>query len=92
MDIESNKYKDKENKYSEFFSWINSFEIPLCKNCSNINDLRDGNLFLELLKYYFNYNKKNQNYLALINLSNNAENTFEKMNVIFHTISKIINI
>ena len=91
MDNEKNKYKNKENKYSHFFSWINSFEIPLCKNCSNINDLRDGNLFLELLKYYFNYNKKNQNYLSLINLSNNAENPFEKMNIIFHTISKIIN-
>ena len=91
MENEKNIYKDKENKYSHFFSWINSFEIPLCKSCSNINDLRDGNLFLELLKYYFNYNKMNQNYLSLINLSSNAENPFEKMNIIFHTISKIIN-
>ena len=79
------------NKYNECFSWINSIHLPLCKKCSNINDLRDGNVFLELIKYYFNYNQKNPNYLSLLNRANNAENTFERMNIIFHTMNKMIN-
>ena len=79
------------NKYNECFSWINSIHQPICKKCSNINDLRDGNVFLELIKYYFNYNQKNPNYLSLLNRANNAENTFERMNIIFHTMNKMIN-
>ena len=83
--------KEKTNRFQECLSWINSIDIPLCKNCSNVNDLRDGNVFLELLKYYHNYNKKNDNYLSLLNRGNNAENPFERMNIIFHSMSKIIN-
>ena len=81
----------KSNRYDDCFSWIKSINIPICKKCSNINDLRNGILFLELIKYYFNYNKKNQNYLSLLNRANYAENAFERMNIIFHTMTKIIN-
>ena len=83
--------KETENKLNQCFSWIKSIENPLLKNCSDINDLRDGKVFLELIKYYFNNNKENQNYFSLLNRANNAENPFERMNIIFHAISKIAN-
>ena len=82
---------EKTNKFQECFSWINSINNPLCQNCSCIKDLKDGNVFLAILKYYYNCNNKNQNYLSLIKRANNANNPFERMNLIFHTMSKIIN-
>jgi hypothetical protein len=82
---------EKTNKFQECFSWINSINNPLCQNCSCIKDLKDGNVFLAILKYYYNCNNKNQNYLTLIKRANNANNPFERMNLIFHTMSKIIN-
>ena len=82
--------KEKSNKFQEYFSWINSIPNPLCQNCSSIKDLKDGNVFLAILKYYYNYNNKNQNYLSLIKRINNINNPFERMNLIFHTMSKII--
>ena len=89
--MQNQNKKEIENKFHQCFSWIKSFENPLLKNCSNINDLRDGRVFLELIKYYYNSNKENQNYFSLLNRANNAENPFERMNIIFHTVSKIIN-
>ena len=82
--------KERTNRFHEFFSLVNSIEIPICKNCSNINNLKDGLVFLELLKYFCNHNKNNRNYLSLLNKGNNTENPFERMNIIFHTMSKII--
>ena len=89
--MQNQNNKELENMFHQCLSWIKSIENPLFKNYSNINDLKDGKVFLELLKYYYDNNKENQNYYSLINRANNAENPFERMNIIFHTITKIIN-
>ena len=88
MEIQNNNDKIK---YQNYFAWINSFDLPLSKPCSSINDLKNGDIFLELLKYYFKYNKKNRNYMQLINSSNKEKNTLEKMQLIFQILSKITN-
>ena len=87
MGIQNNNDKIKFN----YLSWINSFDLPLSKACSNINDLRNGDIFLELLKYYFKNIKKNQNYLLLINSTNKTKSSIEKMNLIFQIITKLTN-
>ena len=89
--MQNQNNKELENIFHQCLSWIKSIENPLFKNYSNINDLKDGKVFLELLKYYYDNNKENQNYYSLINRANNAENPLERMNIIFHTITKIIN-
>ena len=89
MNIQQNIDKRKINH--NYISLINSIEMPLCKNFKNINDLRSGDLFLELLMYYFNNIRKEQNYLSLINTAYKVDNSFEKMNIIFHIMPKIVN-
>ena len=88
MEIQNNNDK---NKFKNYFSWINSFDIPLPKTCSNINDLRNGDIYLELLKYYFKNIKKNQNYLLLINSANKNKSSTEKMNLVLQILSKLTN-
>ena len=88
MEIQNNNDK---NKFKKYFSWIKSFDIPLSKSCSNINDLRNGDIFLELLKYYFKNIKKNQNNLLLINSANKSKSSIEKMNLVLQILSKLTN-
>ena len=88
MEIQNNNDK---NKFKKYFSWIKSFDIPLSKSCSNINDLRNGDIFLELLKYYFKNIKKNQNNLLLINSANKSKSSIEKMNLVLEILSKLTN-
>ena len=88
MEIQNNNNK---NNFKNYLSWINSVDIPLSKACSNINDLKSGDIFLEVLKFYFKNNKKNQNYLLLINSLNKVNTSIEKMNLVFQILSKLTN-
>ena len=67
MNLKSNENKNNNNlfnikdilkKYEELLIWINSIDSPLFKNVKNVEDLKDGNIFIHLLKYYFQQNKQ----------------------------------
>ena len=88
MEIQNNNNK---NNFKNYLSWINSVDIPLSKACSNINDLKNGDIFLEVLKFFFKNNKKNQNYLLLINSLNKVNTPIEKINLVFQILSKLTN-
>jgi len=89
MEIQNNN--NNKNNFKNYLSWINSVDIPLSKACSNINDLKSGDIFLEVLKFYFKNNKKNQNYLLLINSLNKVNTPIEKINLVFQILSKLTN-
>ena len=38
------------SNYKDLFNWINSLEVPLVKNVNKINDLKDGEIFIKLVK------------------------------------------
>ena len=84
------KNKINKNNYNDLISWINSFDMPLCKNCTDINDLKDGNVFLELLINYIRLNR-NKYYYSLLSSINNTVDSLEKIELSFELMSKMIN-
>ena len=86
---ENNFYTRK--KYKELLIWINSIESTyFSKTINNINDLKDGNVFIDLLKYYFKKNK-NRYYYSLLNSLLTSNNSFEKMKIIFQIMLEMTN-
>ena len=84
------KNKKNKNNYNDLISWINSFDMPLCKNCTDINDLKDGNVFLELLINYIRLNR-NKYYYSLLSSINNTVDSLEKIKLSFELMNKMIN-
>ena len=84
------KNKKNKNNYNDLISWINSFDMPLCKNCTDINDLKDGNVFLELLINYIRLNR-NKYYYSLLSSINNTVDSLEKIELSFELMNKMIN-
>ena len=84
------KNKINKNNYNDLISWINSFDMPLCKNCTDINDLKDGNVFLELLINYIRLNR-NKYYYSLLSSINNTVDSLEKIKLSFELMNKMIN-
>ena len=84
------KNKINKNNYNDLISWINSFDMPLCKNCTDINDLKDGNVFLELLINYIRLNR-NKYYYSLLSSINNTVDSLEKIELSFELMNKMIN-
>ena len=78
-------------KYKELLIWINSIESTyLSKSIKSINDLKDGNVFMDLLKIYFKINK-NRYYYSLLDSLFNSSNSIEKMKIIFRLIPEMTN-
>ena len=47
------------NKKQILLDWINTINEPTCLLVSNLNDLKDGKVFVEILKHYlYMYNNK----------------------------------
>ena len=77
------------NKYNELFIWINSIDTPLCKSFKKIDDLKDGNIFIDLLKNYFQHNNQKY-YYSLLN-SLNGKNSTDKMKMVLQIMSQLTN-
>ena len=88
--INSNYNNNLDNYYKELLNWINSIKVPLCKEVKNIDDLKDGNVFLELLKYYFQQNRQKY-YYSLLNSKIKNKNIYKKIQLIFQIITQITN-
>ena len=78
----------KLNNYEDLFNWINSLGVPLIKNVNKINDLKDGEIFIKLLKYYFQLNKQKY-YFTILNSILMNENIIEKMKIVLRIMSQL---
>ena len=76
------------SNYKDLFNWINSLEVPLVKNVNKINDLKDGEIFIKLLKYYFQLNKQKY-YFTILNSILMSENIIEKMKIVLRIMSQL---
>ena len=95
MDLKSNEkinnnISDISKKYEEILLWINSIDSSLCKNVKNVEDLKDGNIFIDLLKYYFQQNKQ-RHYEGLLNSAIRNKSSIEKMKIIFKIFLQLTN-
>ena len=70
--------------------WINTINEPLCLLVSELDDLKDGNVFIEILRHYLN-EKNLGNILKRINSSVNISNPVEKIQIFLETLSQICN-
>ena len=77
------------SNYEDLFNWINSLGVPLIKNVNKINDLKDGEIFIKLLKYYFQLNKQKY-YFTILNSILMSENITEKMKIALRIMSQLI--
>jgi len=80
---------NSSNNHDDLLNWINSLEIPLSQKYNCIEDIKNANIFLELLKYYFQL-KKQKYYLSLLNLKTINKQENEKIKFILHIISQLI--
>ena len=83
--INDNTYFSKN--YNELITWINYLYYPLCQKVNNIDDLKDGDIIIDLLKNYFHHNNQ-KFYFSLIN-SLSQKNTTEKMKMILQIMSQL---
>ena len=96
MNLKSNENTDNNNikdilkKYEELLIWINSIDSPLFKNVKNVEDLKDGNIFIHLLKYYFQQNKQKY-YEGILNSAIRNKSSIEKMKIIFNIFLQLTN-
>ena len=80
---------DISNKYNELFICINSINTPLCKSFNKIDDLKDGNIFIDLLKNYFQQNNQKYYYSLLNSLT--GKSPTDKIKMILQIISQLTN-
>ena len=78
------------NKYNELINWINSFETYFCKSIKTISDLKNGNVYIDLLRNYCKQNNKKY-FLTLLNFSIRHKNITQKMKTIFRIMLQLIN-
>ena len=84
-----NDCNNSSNNHEDLLNWINSLEMPISKKYNNIEDIKNADTFLELLKYYFQL-KKQKYYLSLLNLKTINKQENEKIKFILHIISQLI--
>ena len=82
-------YNISSNNHEDLLNWINSLEMPISKKYNNIEDIKNADTFLELLKYYFQL-KNQKYYLSLLNLKTINKQGNEKLKFILHIISQLI--
>ena len=75
-------------KYSKLLNWINSIELPLCKTLYNVEDLKDGNIFIYLLKNFVEQNKQKY-HLSLLDQAINLNTSIEKIKIILKIMKMI---
>ena len=77
-------------KYEELLLWINTFESSICKSVKTIDDLKNINVFIDLLRNYC-IKKGKKYYLSLLDYSIRCKNNSEKLKIIFRVILQLIN-
>ena len=82
-------YNNSSNNHEDLLNWINSLEMPISKKYNNIEDIKNADTFLDLLKYYFQL-KNQKYYLSLLNLKTINKQGNEKLKFILHIISQLI--
>ena len=82
-------YNNSSNNHEDLLNWINSLEMPISKKYNNIEDIKNADIFLDLLKYYFQL-KNQKYYLSLLNLKTINKQGNEKLKFILHIISQLI--
>ena len=82
-------YNISSNNHEDLLNWINSLEMPISKKYNNIEDIKNADIFLDLLKYYFQL-KNQKYYLSLLNLKTINKQGNEKLKFILHIISQLI--
>ena len=82
-------YNISSNNHEDLLNWINSLEMPISKKYNNIEDIKNADTFLDLLKYYFQL-KNQKYYLSLLNLKTINKQGNEKLKFILHIISQLI--
>ena len=68
--------------------WINTINEPLCLLVSELEDLKDGNVFIEILRHYLK-EKNLGNILKRVNSSVNINSPVEKIHIFLQTLSQI---
>ena len=88
--LNMNYNNNLNNYFKDLLNWINSIELNLCKEVKDINDLKDGNVFSELLKYYFKQTRQKY-YYSLLNSNFGNKNLIDKMHEILQIMTQITN-
>ena len=84
-----NDYDNSSNNHEDLLNWINSLKMPISRKYNKIEDIKNADTFLELLKYYFQL-KNQKYYLSLLNLKTINKQGNEKLKFILHIISQLI--
>ena len=84
-----NDFNNSLNNQKDLLKWINSLEIPFSNKYNSIEDIKNADTFLELLKYYFQL-KNQKYYFSLLNLKTINKQENEKIKFILHIISQLI--
>ena len=80
------------NQKQILLDWINTINEPLCLLVSEIQDLLDGKVYIELLKHYL-FLKNQKNLITELNsrLSNSGNNPFQIIIIVIDIFGKISN-
>ena len=77
------------NKKQILLDWINTINEPTCLLVSNLNDLKDGKVFVEILKHYlYMYNNKQLLYEFFSN-DINSSHPEQKIKLVLEILAKI---
>ena len=77
------------NKKQILLDWINTINEPTCLLVSNLNDLKDGKVFVEILKHYlYMYNNKQLLYEFFSN-DINSSHPEQKIKLVLEILVKI---
>ena len=79
------------NKKQIILDWINTINEPQCLLVSNINDLKDGKVFLEILRHFLYLNNNKELLYEFFSNDINSSSPERRIQIMIELLSKISN-
>ena len=79
------------NKKQILLDWINTINEPQCLLVSNINDLKDGKVFLEILRHFLYLNNNKELLYEFFSNDINSSSPERRIQIMIELLSKISN-
>ena len=79
------------NKKQILLDWINTINEPQCLLVSNINDLKDGKVFLEILRHFLYFNNNKELLYEFFSNDINSSSPERRIQIMIELLSKISN-
>lgn len=77
------------NKKQILLDWVNTINEPTCLLVSSLNDLKDGKVFVEILKHYLYMNSNKQLLYEFFSNDINSSHPEQKLKLVLDILTKI---